>query len=112
MGEADGAPSQTDAGSRAAATRPPAWKRFRGWAVVAFLVAVGGVAGTAFAARSIAAGDTANSRDAFKQSSGQVASTLQLAIQREQDLVITGAGFFLGDPTHPTRSSANGRPRW
>jgi diguanylate cyclase (GGDEF)-like protein len=98
MGEADWAPSQTEVGARAGAIRQPRWKRFRSWAVVAFLVAVGGVAGAVFAARSIAASDTAKSRAAFKQSSGQVASTLQLAIQREQDLVVTGAGFFLGDP--------------
>jgi diguanylate cyclase (GGDEF)-like protein len=98
MGEADWAPSQTEVGSRSGALGPRRWKRFRGWAVVAFLVAVGGVAGTVFAARSVAASDTAKSRAAFRQSSGQVASTLQLAIQREQDLVVTGAGFFLGDP--------------
>src|SRR5580704_11226567 len=98
MGEADWAPSQTEVGSRAPTLRPPRWKRFRGWAVVALLVALGGAAGAIFAARSIAASDTAKSRAAFKQSSGQVASTLQLAIQREQDLVVTGAGFFLGDP--------------
>ena len=68
------------------------------WAVVAAVVVAGGVAGTVLAARSVAAGNAATSREAFKQSSLEVASTLQLAIQREQDLIVTAAGFFLADP--------------
>jgi diguanylate cyclase (GGDEF)-like protein len=73
-------------------------RRLRAWAVVAALVVAGGVAGTMLAARSVAASNAATSREAFKQSSAEVASTLQLAIQREQDLVVTAAGFFLADP--------------
>jgi len=68
------------------------------WAIVAVLVAAGASAGAVFAARSVAASDAAKSRGVFKQSSAEVASRLQLEIQRERDLVVTAAGFFLGEP--------------
>jgi diguanylate cyclase (GGDEF)-like protein len=73
-------------------------KRFRIWSLVACVVALGGATGAVLAARSVAASNAAKARDAFVQSSSEVASTLQLAIEREQDLVFTAAGFFLGDP--------------
>jgi diguanylate cyclase (GGDEF)-like protein len=73
-------------------------KRLRIWSLVASLVVLGGATGAVLAARSAAASNAARSRDAFAQSSSEVASTLQLAIEREQDLVFTAAGFFLGDP--------------
>jgi diguanylate cyclase (GGDEF)-like protein len=74
-------------------------KRLRVWSLVAGLVVLGGAAGAVLAARSVAASNAAKAREAFVQSSGEVASTLQLAIKREQDLVFPAAGFFLGDPT-------------
>jgi diguanylate cyclase (GGDEF)-like protein len=74
-------------------------KRLRIWSLVASVVVLGGATGALLAARSVAASDAARSREAFVQSSGEVASTLQLAIEREQDLVFPAAAFFLGDPT-------------
>jgi diguanylate cyclase (GGDEF)-like protein len=68
------------------------------WVSVAVLSVLVGVAGTVFAARLVAHADATKSRQAFRNSSGGVASTLQLAVQREQDLVVNAAGFFLGDP--------------
>jgi diguanylate cyclase (GGDEF)-like protein len=73
-------------------------RRLRIWSLVACLVVLGGATGAVLAARSVAASNAARSREAFAQSSSEVASTLQLAIEREQDLVFTAAGFFLGDP--------------
>jgi diguanylate cyclase (GGDEF)-like protein len=68
------------------------------WLLVAGVVVLGGAAAAVFAARSVAASNAAKAHEAFEQSSSEVASTLQLAIEREQDLVFTAAGFFLGDP--------------
>jgi diguanylate cyclase (GGDEF)-like protein len=73
-------------------------RRFRLWALVAAAVLVVGIVAVSLAARSVAASNAARSREDFKQSSAEVASSLQLAIQRERDLIVNGAGFFLGDP--------------
>jgi diguanylate cyclase (GGDEF)-like protein len=70
----------------------------RVWSIVAVVVALGCWAGAALAAHLVATSDAAKARSTFKQSSAEVASTLQLAIQRERDLVFTAAGFFLSDP--------------
>jgi diguanylate cyclase (GGDEF)-like protein len=78
------------------ARRGGGWRGFRVWGVVVAGLAVAGVVGTVVAASSVARGDARVSRQAFRQFSGEVASTLQLAIQREQDLVVSAAGFFLG----------------
>jgi diguanylate cyclase (GGDEF)-like protein len=78
------------------------WRRFRLWAVVTLVLAAGGVVGTVFAASSVARADADKSRQAFTSASGAVASTLQLAVQREQDLVVSAAGFFLGKPAATT----------
>lgn len=78
------------------------WRRFRLWAVVTLVLPAGGVVGTVFAASSVARADADKSRQAFTSASGAVASTLQLAVQREQDLVVSAAGFFLGKPAATT----------
>jgi diguanylate cyclase (GGDEF)-like protein len=72
--------------------------RVRVWAILAVVIAAGAVAGAVFAARSVAASSTARSQGAFRHTSAEVAVRLELAIQRENDLVITAAGFFLTDP--------------
>ena len=68
------------------------------WIGVAALLVVGGAAGAAFAANSVALGDAQRSRQAFERSSGQIASTLQLAIQHEDDLIVSGAAYLAGNP--------------
>ena len=73
-------------------------RRLGVWGVIAALLAVGGVVGTVFAARSVARTDAQNSHQAFKQSSTEIASTLRLAIQREQDLIVDASGFVIGSP--------------
>jgi len=40
----------------------------------------------------------AESRQTFRQSSRELSSSLQLAIQRESDLVVSASAFFLGNP--------------
>jgi diguanylate cyclase (GGDEF)-like protein len=76
--------------------------RFHVWLVVAAALAVGGVVGSVLAASSVGRTDANQSREAFASSSGAVASTLQLAIRREQDLVVNAAGFFLENPRATT----------
>jgi diguanylate cyclase (GGDEF)-like protein len=80
------------------AVRRDRTKRVRIWSLIACVVVLGGSAGAVLVARSAAVSNASRSREAFAQSSNAVASTLQLAIQRERDLVFTAAGFFLGDP--------------
>ena len=74
-------------------TRQPAWLMG-----VAVLVASGGIAGAVLAASSVARNDATASQREFERSSAEVASTLQLAIQHEQDLTVSASGFFLGTP--------------
>ncbi len=49
-------------------------------------------------ASSVARRNSETSRDALSVSSIEVASTLRLAIQREEDLATSATGFFLGNP--------------
>jgi diguanylate cyclase (GGDEF)-like protein len=98
MGEFDGALSQRGIVTRSPELGSGSSKRHRVWLAVAASLAIAGVVGTVFAARAVARADAASSRHAFASSSGEVASTLQLAIQRERDLVVSASAFFLGDP--------------
>lgn len=98
MGKRSGTTSEplpgrgSGAAALARATRHPAW------VVVAVLVLVAGMASAVVAARSVAGRDAEKSRQEFEQSSAAVASTLQLAIQHEEDLVVSAQGFVLGNP--------------
>jgi hypothetical protein len=70
------------------------------WAMLAGLLAVCGVAASGLGASSLARSDASRSLKSTQQSSAQIASTLQLAIQHEQDLLAAAmTGFILGDPT-------------
>jgi diguanylate cyclase (GGDEF)-like protein len=73
-------------------------KRHHVWVAVAVLLAVVGVVGSVFAARAVARSDAEKARQAFRSSSADVASTLELAIQHEEDLVVNAATYFLGNP--------------
>ena len=75
-------------------------KRSQVWVVVlaAALLVIGGLVGSILAAQSVVRNDTAKSKRALATSSAEVASTLRLAIQREQDLAVSATGFFLGNP--------------
>jgi hypothetical protein len=66
--------------------------------MIAALLTFAGVAGTFFVARSISRSDAQRSHQAFTHASGQVASTLRLAIAREQDLVVGAGAFELENP--------------
>jgi diguanylate cyclase (GGDEF)-like protein len=72
-------------------------------AMVVVLVAIG-VAASVVGASGVARDDHNSSRQAFAASSANIASTLQLAIQHEQDLTIS-AGAFLSSNPDATQSS-------
>jgi signal transduction histidine kinase len=100
MGEQHGSPSHiVGARARDVATAVRSNRRLASVAVVALLLMVGGVLGSAAAARSVAGRNAQKSRQAFALSSANIASTLQLAIQHEDDLVVSAGAFVAGDPT-------------
>ena len=72
-----------------------------GWGRLMVLLVLGGVVASALVALFVGRGDVRSSRDAFKASSAEIASTLGLAIQREQDLVISTSAFVVDDPGAP-----------
>ncbi len=76
---------------------------FRIWTAVAVVVMLGGAAGAVLAARSIANRQAGAARVAFTTASAQVASTLQLAIQHEEDLIYA-ASVFLAENPHATEA--------
>ena len=65
--------------------------------MVAMFVA-GGIVGSLFAATSVARGDAESSRASFRTFSGEIASTLQLAIHDEESLVVNTSAFFRSNP--------------
>ena len=73
-------------------------KRHRAWFAVAVAIFVAGTAGSVFAGTDVAQNASQKSQKAFASSSSDVASTLQLAIQHEQDLIVSASGFVAGNP--------------
>ena len=68
------------------------------WVVVAVLLAVGGTIGAVAGAMTVARSDADESRRAFATSSAEITSALSLAIQHEEDLVVSAGGFVTGNP--------------
>lgn len=62
------------------------------------LLVIAGVVGSVLAAGSVAHDNGARSRAAFMSSSAEIASTLQLAILHEQDLVVGASSFISENP--------------
>jgi diguanylate cyclase (GGDEF)-like protein len=73
-------------------------RRRNRWLAGAGLLAVLGVLGSVAAARVVAHGDHQRAHSAFTASAAQVASTLTLAIQHEEDLVVSARAFIVGNP--------------
>jgi hypothetical protein len=55
--------------------------------------------GSVLGADAIAHNNAEKSEQSFKSSSGEISSTLQLAIQHEAELVVSASGFIAGNPT-------------
>jgi diguanylate cyclase (GGDEF)-like protein len=68
------------------------------WMLVAALLVVGGIVGSMFAARSVARSEANDARNIFERSSAEVASTLQLAIAHQDDLVLNVGAYVVANP--------------
>jgi diguanylate cyclase (GGDEF)-like protein len=62
------------------------------------IVAVVGIAGSDIGAHSVAQGSAQRAHQAAVTSSLEIATSLELAMQREQDLAINAASFFIANP--------------
>jgi diguanylate cyclase (GGDEF)-like protein len=98
VSEPGGSKQQVLASLRSAVATVTRRARRRGWAAVAALVLVCGIVGSAVAAVTMARSDASDSRVRFRSESAQITSTLRLAIQHEQDLIVNASGFVTGDP--------------
>ena len=68
------------------------------WAAAGTLMVAIGTTGAILTANSVARDAAQNSHQSFVTSSAEIASTLKLAIQHEQDLIVSAAGFVAGSP--------------
>ncbi len=62
------------------------------------LLVLAGVLASMLGARAVARTDADKARQAFRFSSDEIASTVKLAIQHEEDLVVSASAFFTGNP--------------
>jgi diguanylate cyclase (GGDEF)-like protein len=65
---------------------------------VAALCVAAGAVGSVLGAHAITRTDVTWARQASQQTSAGIAATVKLAIQREEELTISGSTFFAGDP--------------
>ena len=70
----------------------------RGWVAGAVLVVVLGAVGSFLAARAVAHSDKQKSQRALAATSADVTARLRLAIQHEEDLVVSTSAFIVSNP--------------
>src|SRR6202451_4705789 len=102
MDEARGESSKAERALSSHETAKGRLNHRRVWIIVAALLVAAG-AGTSIFAFTGARASSERSQKAFASSSVQIATTLQVAIQHEQDLVLSTESFVLGNP-HPTQT--------
>ncbi|HSZ15234.1 MAG TPA: EAL domain-containing protein [Solirubrobacteraceae bacterium] len=78
------------------------------WAAVAVALVAGGTLASALGARAVSSSEASKARLAFHLSSSEIASTLTLALQHEEDLVVSASAFVSGNPN----ASAAAFDRW
>jgi diguanylate cyclase (GGDEF)-like protein len=83
-------------------------RRRYGWIAAASLMVVAGVVASDVAAHVVSGNDRQSDRQAFTSASVEIASTLRLALQHEEDLVLSARGFIVGNPS----SSQGAFQRW
>ena len=76
------------------------------WTFAAALLVVLGSVGSFVGANSVANSADQKNQKAFLASSNEIAATLKLAIQREQDLISSTESFLIGNP-HATQAEFN-----
>jgi diguanylate cyclase (GGDEF)-like protein len=91
--------ARTNSLRRSAVSQMAGWGQRRTlWGAVAGVLLVSGIASAVGAAGMVARAAGVNSQRAFRSRSAEIASTLQLAIQHEQDLIFSASAFVIGDP--------------
>ncbi|MBA3809507.1 MAG: EAL domain-containing protein [Solirubrobacterales bacterium] len=78
------------------------------WVAITGLLVIAGTLGAVFGAQAVARSDADKARLSFHLSSAEIASTLKLAIQHEEDLVVGASAYVAGNPN----SSAADFDRW
>jgi hypothetical protein len=68
------------------------------WRTLAALLVLVGALASLLGARAVARSDEEKARLAFHLGSAEIASTLKLAIQHEEDLVVNASAFVTGNP--------------
>ncbi|HWX96172.1 MAG TPA: EAL domain-containing protein [Solirubrobacteraceae bacterium] len=68
------------------------------WGAVALLCVAGGTVGSILGAQTVAHKDANKARQASQQTSADVASTLKLSVQHQEDFAIGATTFFAGNP--------------
>jgi diguanylate cyclase (GGDEF)-like protein len=94
-------PGKSAGATEASEARVPAHapsRRHHWLPVTVALLVVGGIVGSLFVATSVADGDAETSRATFGTYSGEIASTLQLAIHDEESMVVNTSAFFRTKP--------------
>jgi len=98
MGGRVGDPSDAGLVSDREAGKVGSVKPYYKWGTVAGLLIIGGVVGAVLVAGAVARASGRESYERFRQISADIASTLQLAIQHQDDLVVNGAAFIASNP--------------
>jgi diguanylate cyclase (GGDEF)-like protein len=100
MGTEHAFPSTTSVLMSARSSKEPSPRRLRGGIVAAVIVVlVFGTLGSLIAARAVDDQQSARAERAFATTSTAIAAALKLAIQRDDDLLLSGASFvFAGAP--------------
>jgi diguanylate cyclase (GGDEF)-like protein len=76
----------------------PHGSRRLAWAAAALVCLAIGVAGSILGAQSVANRNASNQRAVFSHSATAIASTLRLAIQREEELAVSASTYFANNP--------------
>ncbi|MGH2904819.1 MAG: EAL domain-containing protein [Solirubrobacteraceae bacterium] len=72
--------------------------RWGAWAAVAALCVLLGAVASVLGARAVARNDTSSTRAAFAHSSKAIATTVKLAVQRQEELTVAASTYFSANP--------------
>jgi diguanylate cyclase (GGDEF)-like protein len=73
-------------------------KQYRIWTAIAVFIVVAGAFGSFIGADAVAHDTDARSHKSFVSASNEIAATLKLSIQREQDLIDATESYLIGNP--------------
>ena len=94
----EGASLSTSRMGRLMRLKPLGQGRKSVWAAITVLLVLVGVLASVLGARAVARSDADKARLGFHLASTEVASSLKLAIQHEEDLIVSAGAFFSGNP--------------